>query len=55
MTEIIQYIFDRIPALSDLRGSTRLDAEEVLQNAIADAIDEYLVDCEVVPMTGGAP
>ena len=50
---IIRHIFDRIPALGSLRGVARMDAEEVLANALQDAIDEYLVDCEVVPLTGG--
>ncbi|MES2989411.1 MAG: hypothetical protein V4808_16055 [Pseudomonadota bacterium] len=51
----IQYLFDRIPALSELRGVARLNAEDVIENAIADAIDDYLADCEMVAMTGAAP
>lgn len=51
----ISYLFDRIPALHHLRGVERLNAEEVIRNAIADAIDDYLAYCEMVATTGGAP
>ena len=46
----IAYLFDRIPALANLRGVERLDAEEVIRNAITDAIDDYLADCEMDEM-----
>ena len=44
--DAIRYLFDRIPALAQLRGVARMDAEEVINNAIADAIDEYLAAAE---------
>lgn len=48
-------LFRRIPALGDLRGAARIDAEEAVGNAIADAIEDYLAECEMVAFTGGAP
>lgn len=55
MTEKMRDIFDRIPALSELRGGARLAAEEVLQNALDDAAEECIVDCDRIAMTGRAP
>jgi hypothetical protein len=51
----IRYLFDRIPALAELRGIERLEAEEAIRNAVTDVIDDYLVDCEMVAAAGGAP
>lgn len=51
----IRYLFDRIPALAELRGYARIQAEEAIRNAVTDVIDDYLVDCEMVADTGGAP
>ena len=42
----IRYLFDRIPALGELRGIAKLDAEEIIGNAIEDAIEEYLAGCD---------
>ena len=53
---IIRELFDRIPALAELRGVARLDAEEVIRAAVADVIDDYLEDCEMAAEeTGGTP
>ena len=41
--------------LRELRGAARIGAEEAIGNAVADAIDDYVADCEMVAMTGGAP
>jgi hypothetical protein len=49
--EIVRYVFDRIPALAELHGIARLNAEEVIENAMADAIEDHIADCEPV---GGA-
>jgi hypothetical protein len=51
----IVYLFDRIPALRELRGYARIEAEEAIRNAVADVIDDYLIDCDMVANTGGAP
>lgn len=40
MTDAIRDIFSRIPALAELRGAARFDAEEVLQNALDDAVED---------------
>ncbi len=55
MTEAVRDIIDRIPALRELRGYARIEAEEVLQNALDDAVQDYLAQCPEVPLTGGAP
>lgn len=39
-------LFRRIPALADLRGVARLDAEEAVRHALTDAINDYLTDAE---------
>jgi hypothetical protein len=44
MTDAIREIFNRIPALRELRGAARLDAEEVLQNALDDAVEDGRAD-----------
>ena len=62
----IAYLFDRIPALGNLRGIDRLNAEEIIRTAVADVIDDYRADCEMDiddylasferdEATGGAP
>lgn len=55
MEPAVAYLFDRIPVLRELRGAARLDAEEAISNAVADAIDDYVADCQMVAATGGAP
>ena len=46
--EAIAYLTDRIPALAALRGAALLEAEEAIRNAVADAIDDYNLECEMV-------
>lgn len=53
--QAINDLFDRIPALHELRGYARITAEEAIRNAIADAIDAYVADGEMVASIGGAP
>jgi hypothetical protein len=53
--EIIRDLFDRVPALAVLRGVERIEAEEAIRFAWADALDRYIGDCEMVANTGGAP
>ena len=50
----IAYLFDRIPALHELKGFPRLEAEEEIRNAVADVIGEYIADCDSAS-GGGAP
>ena len=38
--EAIADLFGRIPALRALRGVERIEAEEAIRNAIADAIEQ---------------
>lgn len=52
---LLRDTFDRVPALRELRGYARIEAEEVLRNLVDDAIEEYRQDCETVGATGGAP
>ena len=58
----IAYLMDRIPVLRELRGAGRIEAEEAIANAVADAIEDYVADfdgyvadCDEVAVTGGAP
>lgn len=37
-------LIDRIPALRELRGCARIEAEEAIGNAFADVIEDYLAD-----------
>ena len=53
--QAIADLFDRIAALRNLRGSARIEAEEAICNAVADAIEAYVADCEMIASTGGAP
>src|ERR1700687_308344 len=43
----IRDLFDRIPALGELRGAARIEAEEAIRHAVNDAIEEYLFDDEM--------
>ena len=47
-------LFDRIPALAALRGVPRIEAEEAIRNAVADAIAEAR-HCWSHLLSGGAP
>lgn len=49
MTEAVRAIFDRIPALRALRGSARIEAEEVLEGALEDAAEEALFPSALIP------
>ena len=44
MTENARAIFDRIPALKALTGVARIEAEEVIENALADAAEDAVYD-----------
>ena len=44
MTENARAIFDRIPALKALAGLARIEAEEVIENALADAAEDAVYD-----------
>ena len=41
MKHIIRHLMDDIPALRALRGWERFKAEEAIDNALCDAIDEH--------------
>lgn len=53
--QAINDLFDHIPALNELRGYARIAAEEAIRNAVADAVEAYVADGEMVASTGGAP
>lgn len=42
MDDLVRRLFADITALGALRGAERLKAEMAIENAMADAIDEYL-------------
>jgi len=52
--ERVREAFDLIPALAELRGGARIRAEEVIDNIIADAIEDYVAGCEPVADMGEA-
>jgi hypothetical protein len=47
MDDLVRRLFADIPALGGLRGADRLKAEMAIENAMADAIDEYLDTAEL--------
>lgn len=49
MTDAIRDIFNRIPALQELRGAAQLEAEVVLQNALDDAAEDGRQDALISP------
>lgn len=49
MTEAVRAIIDRIPALRELRGAARIEAEEVLQDALDDWVEAWAADAELTP------
>lgn len=53
MTDTIRDIFNRIPALQELRGAVRIEAELVLQNAIDDAAEDGRVGALTEPQPDG--
>jgi hypothetical protein len=53
--QIIRDLMDRVPVLRELRGYPRIEAEEAIGNALADAIEDYSAECDMVATTGGAP
>jgi hypothetical protein len=46
--QIIRDLIDRVPALRELRGYARLEAEESIGYALADAIEDHMAACQVV-------
>ena len=46
MTENAREIFDRIPALKALTGVARIEAEQVIENALTDAVQDFILFSE---------
>jgi hypothetical protein len=48
-------LFRRIPALGDLRGIAKLDAEEAIRDALEDAVADYIAENEAPDIEESEP